>query len=457
MAISSGEYWERVHPANSDQRSPYLRDRDRILYSRAFRRLSGVTQVARADEAPVYHDRLSHSLKVAQVGTALTDILIDRANERGNDLSALDSRLPSQDARLKDELQAIVETACLAHDLGHPPFGHAAEKALDDLVRDTHDLGDRKYGGFEGNAQSFRIVTKVSRQRKNYPGLNLTFGSLNAILKYPWGINDPRTGEKDKWGYYPSEEGIVDQIEDVADDFGKKSLEADIMDYADDVTYAVHDVDDFYRGGLVPLDQLLTGGEERESFINYVCKKEDVTESFVNDFFDDLRERVADKVLETPFKNTEKEIASLNKFTSYLIRRYLTVNDFDPDDLYIDVSGPSPTLEKQDELEKQVNVLKKLTFYYVIENSTLRAQQAGQVNIIERLFKEFNENSKEQDDFYNMIPHPYRERLRDIKSESDRVRTVVDLICSLSERQAVEMYGRITGTSPGSLREGIIR
>jgi len=333
---SSANPWDRLEPEHPDQRTSYQKDRDRILYSKEFRRLSGVTQVARADESYYYHDRLSHTLKVSQVATALTDLLIDRAEEQGTDLEELDEKTRDGEDT-KSSISAIVETASLAHDLGHPPFGHAIEEELDKLVdRKEEEIEgssrNKDYGGFEGNAQTFRIVNKVCKEKKNYSGLNLTLGSLNAILKYPWGIHDSRREEKDKWGFYPTEKEIIDEVKEIAVNSDKKCVEADIMDYADDVTYAVHDVDDFYRVGLVPLDQLLIDTEERSRFVDYVCKKESVTEKYVHDFFDWLRENPAEDPLETPFKNTNKEIASINKFTSFLIKKYLTVGE--PEELF---------------------------------------------------------------------------------------------------------------------------
>ena len=450
------EPWGRIEAERSDQRTNYQRDRDRVLYSREFRRLSGVTQVARADESYFYHDRLSHTLKVSQVGGALTDILLDRATEQGVDLGHLQQKVNEGD--LKHSISAMVETASLAHDLGHPPFGHAIEKRLDEMVdemeKEITGASNKEFGGFEGNAQSFRIVTKVAKPKKKYKGLNLTFGSLQAILKYPWGVEDDRRAEKNKWGFYPTENDEINELRNASEDFGDICLEAAIMDYADDVTYAVHDVDDFYRVGLVPLDQLLIDTEERSRFIKYVCEKEEVTAEYVNDFFDWLRENPAEDALETPFKNTDREIASINKFSSFLIKRYLTVNE--PDELYIE-NNSRLELNIDEDLLKEIKILKRLTFYYVVENSNLRAQQYGQKRIIEKLFSELEEQSKSDAYYHNIIPHPFRGRLENTNSEMERIRTIVDLICSMTEQQAIDIYGRITGTNPGSLREGILR
>lgn len=146
-------------------RSEGQRDRDRILYTAAFRRLAGVTQVTAEEEGRFFHNRLTHSLKVSQVARRLAERLIfecgkDFANEHGFD-------------------EDIVEAAALGHDLGHPPFGHTAEVVLNELANQA------ECGGFEGNAQSFRVVTKLAPRDYAYEGLNLTRGTLNGLLKIP--------------------------------------------------------------------------------------------------------------------------------------------------------------------------------------------------------------------------------------------------------------------------------
>jgi dGTPase len=210
-----------------DHRAPFERDRDRILYSSAFRRLEGITQVVGADHGTIFHNRLIHSIKVAQIGISLAQQLTARY---GQLKGLVDPR--------------VVECACLAHDLGHPPFGHTGEKELNRLLEKARD-----YDGFEGNAQSFRIVTKLAVRFEDHDGLNLTRGSLAAILKYPWLRERKNPDRSKKWGAY--------RIDQEAFDFATKNLqgrtvEAAIMDMADDLTYSVHDLEDFYRAGLIP-------------------------------------------------------------------------------------------------------------------------------------------------------------------------------------------------------------
>lgn len=162
--------------AGQDQRQVFERDRDRILYSSAFHRLAGITQIVRAGELDIFHTRQQHTYKVAQIGRRL-------AQHR--------MRVQPDEAKLHGLDDEVVEAACLAHDLGHPPFGHAAETELDRIVRDPTIVGcesvDAAADGYEGNAQTFRILTKLAvRYSRDNPGLDLTRATLAATLKYPW-------------------------------------------------------------------------------------------------------------------------------------------------------------------------------------------------------------------------------------------------------------------------------
>jgi len=259
-----GNRYTRRHGSGAaDQRREGQRDRDRILYSSAFKRLNGVTQVVAASEGTIFHNRLTHSLKVAQLGRRLAEHLCSQPTERekAEAWGGLDPE--------------VVDAAGLAHDLGHPPFGHIAEKALDHLVTRgpsaRSEEGDEAPAGnpdgFEGNAQTFRILTWLSaHNEKKYPGLNLTRATLNAVLKYPW-LRDPAEAPEgkryNKYGAYRAE-GSDHAFAREFHDGDVQSLEAAVMDFADGLAYSVHDLEDFVRAGLVPLSRLQTGrGWER--------------------------------------------------------------------------------------------------------------------------------------------------------------------------------------------------
>ncbi|HVW43055.1 MAG TPA: dNTP triphosphohydrolase [Amycolatopsis sp.] len=239
--------------------TPYRADRDRIVVSPFFARLGGVTQVVSAAGSGLLHNRLTHTLKVAQVARAIADRLRHEA-----DAAELVGKLGGLDPD-------VAEAAALAHDLGHPPFGHLGEQVLDRIARHRFGLAD----GFEGNAQTFRIVTTTDVRGPSALGLDLTAAVRAAILKYPWARlhrpdphpssmpNPPRgaaeppdapgTGSAKFSAYTTELEDVAQAREPFAGvvEPWQQSVEASVMDTADDIAYAIHDLQDFHRIGVL--------------------------------------------------------------------------------------------------------------------------------------------------------------------------------------------------------------
>ncbi|MBS2031502.1 MAG: dNTP triphosphohydrolase [Deltaproteobacteria bacterium] len=427
-------------------RTAFKRDRDRVLYSDAFRRLAGVTQVVHAAEGHGFHNRLTHSLKVAQVGRRVAERLATDV-----DLSAAAGGIDPD----------VVETASLAHDLGHPPFGHIAEEELHAQIQAV-GVED----GFEGNAQSFRIVTRAAIRSNEHLGLNLTRASLNAILKYPWAHG--AAGKKSKkWGHFFSETEDFNFARQMTPG-EKQSNEASLMDWADDITYAVHDVEDFYRVGTIPLDRLLSGkGPERVQFIDAAVARwaeseqvDPAAKDKANRFFDLLGPFIPDE-LRSPYSGTRAQRAALNQLSSMLITRFVLAINF------VEAAG-SVGLRFEEAKAFEVKTLKSLMVHYVYRNPALVAQQFGQRRVVAELFKILFDAAKPGARDAGVIPMPYRDLLDEVNrggpcvrspedQSRERARLVADIIASLTEQQALEFHQRLAGISPGSVLESIIR
>jgi dGTPase len=426
-------------PREGDLRTPGQHDRDRILHSSAFRRLAGVTQVvAASEEGFLLHNRLTHTLKVAQVARRIAERV---------------SLEPA--AKILSVDPDVVEAAALAHDLGHPPFGHVAEQALDRIA--SPKLTD----AFEGNAQSFRIVTKLSRRapQAELAGLNLTRATLNAILKYPWHRGSGGTKKENKWGAFHTEETEFEFARAVfmpGDE--RKSAEAEIMDWADDIAYSVHDVEDFYRVGLIPLDRLATEEAEVQEFLDGALARR---KQLPNDKYrtkPDLLVNAFNRIRENFFprrryRGLESDRGNVRVVTGLLIDRFakalhlqVPANDGE-DRVAIDV-----------EPEQEVTILKELTWYYVINSPALATQQHGQKELIERLYRTLEDAALKQ---LFLFPPSSRESLDLIESgpgntadkERRKRRIVIDVISGMTEREALTMHQRLAGFSPGSALE----
>ena len=432
-----------------------------------------MTQVVPASEGHVFHNRMTHSLKVAQVARRLCErILKVYSSSSGIDLiRALGGLDPD-----------VAECAALLHDIGHPPFGHAAEYELQDCFKQR-----RIFDGFEGNAQSFRVASKISSRDPEYPGLDLTAASLCGLLKYPWRREgDEGTAHSVKFGYYESESDDFGHARGFLDKDERKSLEAEIMDWADDVTYAVHDLEDSFRAGMIPLDQLVMGTSERNRFIDWyvefdakrIAEKEKTQPAYksrldlerskapakrneLNAFFDAQRDLIPYPVIREPFPNTRRSRGLLQRYAGFLIGLFLRVGN---DSVSLgEPSANEPRLRIEKWVRSEVRILKSLMIYYVYDHPALVAQQLGQRGIIRTLFDALFNACDNQAVFAGIVPSPFREerdRICNLTNEAERNRMMgrlaADIICSMTEQQAVQFHARVMGTTPGSVREVIV-
>jgi dGTPase len=435
-----------------DQRDPFQLDRDRVLYCTAFRRLAGVTQVVSPGEGEVFHNRLTHTLKVAQIARRLAEMFLNR--QGGKETAAAWEGIEPE----------VVEAAALAHDLGHPPFGHIAEDELNHLVAAASLKAQGKEfesgkapqlaEGYEGNAQSFRIITALSVRRPGTKyGLDLTCATLNATLKYPC------LSRSGKYGAYQADKEAFDFARALPNPGGDQApcIEAQIMDWADDIAYSVHDTEDFYRAGLIPLERLAVNPKERDYFLQRAGKRrQDIGKPFKFDLeFSDIFGRFFDSVkLREPYRGTRTQQEALYEFTSETINTYVQGTK---------LVGPPGNrgkgLEVDPVFRTQVDLLKELTWCYVINNPALAGHQHGQRRAIRTLFEVFDEATERGN--WALFPPLFRDRAIELARQSQldvsqRVRLVADSISSMTDQQALRLYQRLTGLSQGSVLDPIV-
>jgi dGTPase len=412
---------EKLEPKKG--RSAGERDSDRIISSSAFQRLAGITQVVPAGTGNAAHSRLTHSLKVGRVARRLAQRVLERQ--------------PGLDAHLDPD---SVEAAGLAHDIGHPPFGHVAEKELNALME--------KFGGFEGNAQSFRIVTRLAHRFPGIDGLDLTRGTLDGLLKYPW--PRARVHQKadrkhwDKWGAY-DEDGAAFEFARQMHPGGseEKSLAAEVMDWADDLTYAVHDLEDFYRAGAVPLDRLYNSEVEAAEFAASIERECDQGGRLERAGLDpeEIKEEgvwVFGQLLgfDAPYAGTRRQRQELRERSNFLIGSFM--------DAFKVLEDGSVRISPW--ARNRVEALKQLTWHYVINRPELSSVQEGQRRVIRLLFETYA--TAPGIGRSHLLPPLERELIeRGISPE----RVAADFIARLTEDRALELYRRISGQAAWTL------
>jgi dGTPase len=389
------------HPA---WRSPYARDRARVLHSAGFRRLASKTQVHAAGTDDFLRTRLTHSLEVAQV-----------AREMGAELGCDPD---------------VVDVAGLAHDLGHPPFGHNGEDALNVVAQPC--------GGFEGNAQTLRVLTrleaKVVGPDGRSAGLNLTRASLDATCKYPW----PRRSGERKFGVYADDAPVFAWLRQGAPE-GRRCLEAQVMDWADDVAYSVHDVEDGFHGGYIALEPLLADPDERAALCADAAAAYS-TESAA-DLAEVLTDLLADPVLAplVGYDRSHRAQAALKGVMSILIGRLVAAAV----DATRAAFGAGPLsryaadLVVPREVRAQCALLKGMALRYVMRRPGARPGYQQQREILTELVERLAERAP---DGLDPVFAPLWKAAPD---DAARLRVVIDQVASLTDPAAVAWHQRL--------------
>jgi dGTPase len=395
--------------ARTSGRGPFTRDRARVLHSAALRRLAAKTQVVAVGEGDFPRTRLTHSLECAQIGRELGAAL-------GCDPD-------------------LVDAACLAHDLGHPPFGHNGESALARLAAGC--------GGFEGNAQSLRLLTRLEAKAPG-AGLNLTRATLDATLKYPWlapgapgAAAAAGDGGPGKYGAYAADAEVFAWIRAGAPP-GRPCFEAQVMDWADDVAYSVHDLEDGLHAGLIRLDQLRDPAERApvaELTLAAYCPPGWVTLAELSEVFTRLLEL---EFWPGRFDGGPAAAAAVKDLTSELIGRFCGAAE--------EATRPAgaPPLTRYDadlvvprQQRLECALLKGVTAHYVMTRPGAAALQAREREVITELTRAVLAGAP------GTLDRTFAAAFAAAGSDDSRRRVVIDQIASLTDTSALAWHQRL--------------
>lgn len=413
---------ERFHDEGEkkeDFRTPFQKDRDRVLHTPAFRRLQNKTQVFWSGEYDFYRTRLTHSLEVAQVGRSICNFLQKTSDQLGDDFY-IDSDL--------------VEAACLSHDLGHPPFGHAGEKTLNALMAES--------GGFEGNAQTLRLLTERIFSTKKM-GMNPSRAFLDSVLKYKSLWSELKSAQR---GAVPKNHFIYDEQMRYLDwvfegrDFpleltpGKvrdefKSIECQIMDWSDDTAYSLNDLADSVRAGFLTVEKIERWAEKNS------CS--DTDGSPVGDLLRAVRgarvEPMVGRRIGTYLQSVRlDEQVNFMSGTSHRYRYKLVVD---------------PTVRAESEL------FKKLAFEVVFLSPELSQLEYKGHHMLECLWRELH--ARYVDNLgavkYNLLPDEVAQEIEAAESKETRRRLLCDFMASMTDGATNRLYKRLFIPDFGSI------
>jgi dGTPase len=394
---------ERIVPeppkrVEAPERLPFERDRARVVHAASFRRLAAKTQVVGPQSDDFVRNRLTHSLEVAQIA---------------RDLSRAMGIHPD-----------ITETAALAHDLGHPPFGHNGERALAELASSC--------GGFEGNAQTLRLLTRLEAKTPG-AGLNLTRATLDACTKYPWG-RAAAAGHAGKFGVYDDDLPAFEWLRAGAPADGR-CLEAQVMDLADDVAYSVHDVEDGTVAGKIDLTRLDTAALWDTVRVWY---RPDATDAELDTVLDRLR--AVGSWPRTPYDGGRAGLAALKNLTSDLIGRFCGAVQ---QATFAATEGPfvryAGDLVIPGDTWAEITVLKGIAAHYVMEAADRVALQVRQRELLAALVEVLLDRGPDA------LDEMYAADWLAAPDDAARTRVVIDQVASLTDASAVAWHDRLLG------------
>ncbi len=424
-----------------------------MIHSPSFRRLQGKTQLFPGHESDFFRNRLTHSLEVAQIAESIA--------------YKLNSEIPFFQ---RDPIEPrVCAVAALVHDIGHPPFGHNGEHALDDKMK--------QYGGFEGNAQTLRIISRLEKKRRTDPtddplhdnrrGLNLTYRVLAAALKYDTEIDHVRGPEDGlRKGYYADDASLVANIKAAVEPKWKlrrkpfKTLECAIMDIADDIAYSTYDLEDSLKAGFLTPASILASDEDLfervAEKVSRAIKEPTFSAADVLSIFWDMFEGLAEDLSDAESDGLLTLINAFNRsqklaedgylrtdFTAQLVGEFIGGVEVEIDEKYPAMS----TVRLREDVRRKVETLKNFSYEATIFSTRLKVAEFRGYEVVAGIFDALSGNKG-----YLLMPDDVRELFKRFEANAtSRMRVISDFVASMTDRYALEFYGRLHSDSPQSI------
>ncbi|MGF6844161.1 dGTPase [Paraburkholderia youngii] len=446
--VVSGQEFEPSDPF----RAQFRRDYARLVHCASFRRLQGKTQLFPGVESDFFRNRLTHSVEVAQIAKGIS--------------LRLNATTPSLKGNAINT--DLVELAALAHDIGHPPFGHNGEHALDECMEN--------YGGFEGNAQTLRIISRLEKREMNSSanesqcGLNLTYRSIAALLKYNSKIPTKRSDRPDPKrlakGYYISESKLIADTKKAvapgAPDSRFKTVECQIMDIADDIAYSTYDLEDAFKAGFFhPLEIISLTADNK--VLGQVTKKvneatklnlsvDDIQDVIVKSFGkifeheniaaskDEFMNSVANMIFVYRRSKTISSDGFLRtQFTSELVKEFISGVSVNFDTKFPALSQ----IHVDDYVRIKIETIKHLTFEALTMSPRMRVVEYRGRDIVKKIFSALAEDKTNG---HLLLPDDWRDKY-DLAAKPDKKRVICDFIAGMTDRYATEFFARLTSTN----------
>lgn len=394
---------------NVRDRNPLQRDYSRIMYSSSFRRLQGKMQLLGIQNDKFYRNRLTHSLEVSQIARSIAEKIRTKTD---------------LDDVYRDDIY-VVEAGSLAHDLGNPPFGHHGERVLNKIMKDK--------GGFEGNAQTFRILHKLEKKLPDHRGLNLTLRTLLSTIKYfvPYKHNDEDEPREKKFIYQDDYEFLQEKLE--ALHIFPRTIDVQIVDLADEIAYAAHDLEDALSLKLFNIDE-------------FVFEFKQEYDDFTNKKLDDLVSKAKEFARSASNYNSSEEFGLLfrKELTSNLVN--LLINDIGLVTLskdYKDITGTNHNKELGFcTLSNLAKGLKKKTFETINRSNIIQLYEKQGEKVIKGLFEVFKDENFNKNNL--LLPVEYR---KIAENDGGKERAITDYIAGMMDSFAIKLFSDYFGQS----------